>query len=53
MALVTFLGDDMHLEERIKYEVEQKHNLGEVRGGGGGGNTIPCNWKEIYRVYKP
>ena len=30
MALVTFLCDDMHLEERIKYEVEQKQNLGEV-----------------------
>ena len=21
-------------------------------GGGVGGNTIPCNWKEIYREYK-
>ena len=21
-------------------------------GGGGEGNTIPCNWKEIYRGYK-
>ena len=30
MALVTLLGDDIHLEERVKYGVEQKHNLGEV-----------------------
>ena len=30
MALVTLLGDDMHLEERVKYGVEQKLNVGGV-----------------------